>query len=241
MNSQRYQELLGHLLEGELSDAEAEELAAGLKARPELRRDLRSHLMLWELWSQQHTPERSSDAFLNAWKTRLRVEKEDGDAFAETMRARIGAPHPRTGAIELFARFLAGAIRRPKGMAWAASLLIAISAALLWFARARSAQAVTVLKGEAVCTACVLHETQDHAPALRVVVGPSTNTYYLDRTPAVAPLQGYFCSGPTAATAEGKARTQEGRRLFQAETITIPEANRPNEQSTDAAGTILSK
>ena len=227
MNSQRYQELLGRLLEGELSDAEAEELAAGFRARPELRRDLRSHLVLWELWSQQHTPERSSDAFLNAWKTRLRVEREDADAFAEAMRTRIGAPHLRTGAIEFFVRFFLGAIRRPKGMVWAASMLIVISAAVLWFARARSTQAVTVLKGDAVCTACVLHETQDHAPALRVVVGPSTNIYYLDRSPAVTTLQGYFCSGPTAATAKGKARTEEGRRLFQATTITIPEANWP--------------
>jgi hypothetical protein len=117
MNSQRYQELLGRLLEGELSDAESEELAAGLKERPEMRRDLRSHLVLWELWSQQHTPERSSEAFLNAWKTRLRVEREDADAFAEAIRTRIGVPHPRTGAIEFFVRFFAGAIRRPKGMA----------------------------------------------------------------------------------------------------------------------------
>ena len=143
------------------------------------------------------------------------------------MRSRIGTPPPRTGTIEFFVRFFAGAIHRPKGMAWAASVLIMISAAALWLAGARSAQAVTVLKGEAVCTACVLHETKDHAPALRVVAGPSTNIYYLDRSPAVTTLQGYFCSGPTAATAEGKARTEEGRRLFQATTITIPEANWP--------------
>jgi hypothetical protein len=232
MNSQRYQELLGRLLEGALSDAEAEELAAGLKEQPELQRDLRSHLVLWELWSQQHTPERSSDAFLNAWKTRLRVEREDPDVFAEAMRTRIDAPPRRTGTIGFFARLFAGAILRPKGMAWAASVLIAISAAVLWFAGARSAQAVTVLKGEAVCTACVLHETQDHAPALRVVVGPSTNIYYLDRSPTLATLQGYFCSGPTSATAEGKARTEEGKRLFHATTVKIPEANRANEQST---------
>jgi hypothetical protein len=241
MNSRRYQELLGRLLEGELSDTEAEQLAAGLKERPELQRDLRSHLVLWEFWSQQHTPERSSDAFLNAWNTRLRVEREDADAFSEAMRTRIGAPLPRTGAIQFFVRSVLGAIRRPKGMAWAASLLIAISLALLWFAGARSAQAVTVLKGEAVCTACVLRETQDHAPALRVVAGPSTNIYYLDRNPAVTPLQGYFCNGPTAATAEGKARTEEGRRLFQATTVTIPEANQPAEQPTNAAGTVLPK
>ena len=240
MNSPRYQELLERLLEGELSGAEAEELAAGLRERPELRRDLRSHLVLWDLWSQQHTPERSSDAFLNAWKTRLRVEREGADAFPETIRTRLGAPL-RTGTIEFFVRFFLGAIRRPKGMAWAASVLIAISAAVLWFAEARSAQSVIVLKGEAVCTACVLHESQEHAPALRVIAGRSTNIYYLDPSPALASLQGYFCSGPTAATAEGKARTKEGRRLFQATTVTIPEANRPKEQSTNAVRTVFPK
>jgi hypothetical protein len=235
MNSPRYQQLLERLLESQLSTAETEELAAGLRERPELRRDLRSHLLLWDLWSQQHTPERSSDAFLNAWKTRLRVEREDADAFAEAMGTRISAPHLRTGAIEFFVRSFLGAIRRPKGMALAASVLIAISAAVLWFAGARSAQAITVLKGEAVCTACVLHEIEDHAPAFRVVVGPSTNIYYLDRSPAVATLQGYFCSGPTAATVEGKARTKEGRRMFHATTITIPEVNRAKDQSTNPA------
>jgi hypothetical protein len=124
-------------------------------------------------------------------------------------------------------------------MAWAASVFIVISAAVLWFCGARSAQAVTVLKGEAVCTACVLHETQEHAPALRVVSGPRTDIYYLDRNPAVAGLQGYFCTGPTDATAEGKTRTEGGKRLFHAETVTIPEANQPREKSTNAAGTIL--
>jgi hypothetical protein len=234
MNSQRYQELLGRLLEGGLSEAEAGELAAELRERPELQRDMRSHLVLWELWSQQHTPERSAAAFLNGWKTRLRVEEEDSDVFADAMRTRIDAPPLRTGAIVSFVRVL-GAIRRPKGMAWAASMLIVISAAILWFAGAKSAQAITVLKGEAVCTACVLHETQDHAPALRVVAGLSTNIYYVDSSPALAALQSYFCSGPTTATAEGKARVEKGRRLFQAATVTFPEANRPNEKSINAA------
>jgi hypothetical protein len=234
MNSQRYQELLGHLLEGELSDADAEELAAGLRARPELRRDLRSHLVLWEIWSQQHTPERSSDAFVNGWKTRLRVESEEADAFAKATRNRIGPTHPWTGASDFFVQFFAGAIRRPKGMAWAASVLIAILAAVLWFAGARSAQAITVLKGEAVCTACVLHETKQHVPALRVIAGPRTNTYYLDPSPSIAILQSYFCNGPTAAIVEGKARTKEGRRLFHATTVTISEANQPREKSATA-------
>ena len=239
MNSQRYQELLGRLLEGELSDAEAEELATGLKERPEMQRDLRSHLVLWELWSQQQAPERSSDAFLNAWKTRLRAEGEDAEEFADAVQTRIGASHSRPRALATLMRFLLGGIRRPKGMAWAASVFIVISTAIFWLAGRRSAQAVTVLKGEAVCTACVLHESQDHTPALRVIATPSTNIFYLDRTPEIAALQAYFCNGPTAATAEGKARTEEGRQLFQVATIAIPAANRPAESSTNPVRTIL--
>src|SRR5262245_64312450 len=114
MNSPRYQELLGRLLEGELSVAEAEELAAELRERSELQRDLRSHLVLWELWSQQHTPERSSDAFLNGWKTRLRVEGEDAEAFAEAMRTRIGEPPLRSGAIEVVVTHFLGASMPPR-------------------------------------------------------------------------------------------------------------------------------
>src|SRR5262249_46477452 len=85
---------------------------------------------------------------------------------------------------------------------------IMFSAAVLWFAAARSARAVTVLKGEAVCTACVLHESQEHAPALRVIAGPSTNIYYLDRSPAIAALQNYFCGGPTAPAVGGKGKRE---------------------------------
>src|SRR5262249_16168873 len=157
-----------------------------------------------------------SDAFLNAWKTRLRVEKEDADAFAKAMRTRIAAPRLRTGAIGSFVRFFLGAIRGPKGMALAAPVFIIISVPAFWFAGGSPAQAVTVLKVKAVCTACVLHESHEHTPALRVIAGPRTNIYYLDRSPAVAALQGYFCGGPTASTVEGKARTKEGRRLFEA-------------------------
>ena len=126
-------------------------------------------------------------------------------------------------------------------MAWAASVLIMISAAALWFAGTRSAEAVTVLQGEAVCTACVLHESQEHAPAMRVIVAPSTNIYYLARNPAVATFQGYFCNGPTLATAEGKVRTKDGKQLFQATAVTFREANRPNEQSTNAVRPVPPK
>jgi hypothetical protein len=105
--------------------------------------------------------------------------------------------------------------------------------ALFWFASPRSAQAMTTIKGEAVCPACVLHESHEHSPAIRVTDGGATRIYYLDRNSAVGGLQDYFCSGPTPAVAKGKARTEQGRLLFDASTVTIPEANKPKAQPTN--------
>jgi negative regulator of sigma E activity len=51
VNRERYQILLGQLLDGEILSAEAEELIQGLRDQPELQRDLRRHLILWDAWS----------------------------------------------------------------------------------------------------------------------------------------------------------------------------------------------
>ena len=110
---------------------------------------------------------------------------------------------------------------------------------VLWFAAPRSAQAVTTLRGEAVCTACVLHESHEHAPAVRVIAGTVTNVYYLDRNPDLAALQDYFCGGPNAAIAEGRPRTENGRLLFEATTVTIPAASQPRETPTNSVRTIF--
>jgi hypothetical protein len=227
MNSARYEELLGRMLEGDLSDREAEEFAAELRANPARLRDLRRHLVLWEIWSQHQAPERSSEAFVNAWKTRLRAETEGADVFPDAVRAQIEARQPPPGVIEFFRWFIAA--RRPVRMAWAASLLIASLALVVWFAAPRSAHAVISIKGEAVCTACVLHESHEHTPAVRVIANSSTNVYYLVRNSAVAGLQDYFCSGPRPVTAEGKARMEAGRRRFEAEHVTIRDADKTRE------------
>jgi hypothetical protein len=223
MNSARYEELLARLFENELSGAEAEEMADGLDASETLRQDLRRHLVLWELWSQQQAPERSEDAFVRAWKMRLRAEAEDSDAFPDTVRAQLEARRSRPDLMESIRRFFA--TRRPVRMRWAAALANAGRVLVRCFAGPRSAQAVTTLKGEAVCTACVLHESDEHAPAIRVIAGSATIIYYLDRNPTVAALQGYFCYGPSPVTAEGKVRTEANRRRFEARTVTIPDGN----------------
>jgi hypothetical protein len=242
MITARYEELLGGLLDGELSAEETGELAVALNASPELQRDLTQHLVLWELWSQHVAPERSAEAFVAAWKTRLRAENEGADAFPQGVLAQVEAhgwrtrprlagppirswrrflPTPRP--IRAWAATLGAALRRPVGAACAAALVGAGILGLFWLVSPRPARAMVTIHGEAVCTACVLHESHIHAPALRVTAGGITRIYYLDRTQAMADLQNRFCSGPTPAVAEGTPRTEAGRQLFAARAVTFPE------------------
>ena len=76
MTPERYEELLGRLLDGEITPAEGEALAAALRADPVRRRDCRHHLELWDLHAQQLAPERSAESFMAAWNTRCQAERE---------------------------------------------------------------------------------------------------------------------------------------------------------------------
>lgn len=241
MKPARYQELSSRLFEGELSDAEAEELAGGLRLSPPLREELRGHLVLWETWSQAQAPERSAPAFVSALKTRFRAEKEDPAAFSEAVRGRLlaeagptlarpreEAPHhaggtrlpPRRSLSDWIGGVWLG-LRRPAGIV--ACLGIVGLVGLLWMAVPRSAQAVTTIQGEAVCTACVLHESQEHQPAIRVTDAGHARIYYLERNGTVSGHQDRFCGGPTPATATGKAKTERGRLRFNASSLALPD------------------
>jgi len=219
MNDARYPELLGRLLEGELSEPEAGELAGELRARPELQHDLQRHLVLWEVWSQHQTPERSADAFVAAWKTRLRAENEGADKFYATVRTGLEARSRRL--FSWLAPLWAG-LRRPTGIAWAASAAVAGLMVVLWLATPRSAQAVVTIQGEAICPACVLHEGDQHTPAIRVQKGGTTLIYYLEGSPALAVGQEYFCTGPNPITVEGKPRSEGGRILLTVSRAVLP-------------------
>jgi hypothetical protein len=245
MSPARYEELLGRLLEQELSEEDARELARGLREDAALREDLRRHLLLWELWSQSQSAERSAEAFLNSFKTRLRASDEDARAFSDAVRVRIknedraGQTEPRragdsavrggitsqlgslAGAI---ARLRQGRLRRP-GLALVASLGVAVLLALAWLGFPRSAQALTTIRGEAVCTACVLHQTREHLPAVLVIRGHSSELYYLSTNRATANMQPYFCGGPTPVVAEGKAKQHDGRLSFDAVSVNIVNTN----------------
>ena len=235
MNPVRYQELLSRLLDGELTQTEAEELARGLSGSPTLREDLRQHLVLWEVWSQQQTPERSADSFVKAWKTRLHAPSESAGAFSDAARTRLQA----SGMIESWIRACLATVRHPVRIAWAASLMLVGLVALFWLASPRSTQAMVTISGDAVCTACVLHESHEHLPVIRVTQGGAAQNYYLVRNPAVTGLQDYFCGGPTPATAKGTCKTSHGRRLFNAAVVTLPDSAKPKGQSTNDVRSIF--
>jgi hypothetical protein len=231
MNSQLHQEQVGRLLDGELSEAAARELADSLNAHPELLEDLRQQLVIWEMWSQHQAPERSEQAFIDAWKTRLRAASEETDAFQKSVKSRLEPPqqeHRMQWAAAL-ASMLQNLLRRRAGMTWAASLAVLGLVLLLWFGGSKPAQAVTTIEGEAVCTACVLHQGHEHMLAIRLTGTNAPAVYYLDLTPAVAGLQTRFCNGPTPVVANGRPRTERGRLLFEASRLVMP-ATPPQKQ-----------
>jgi YVTN family beta-propeller protein len=91
MSETRFEELLGRLLEGDIASSEAEELAHALELRPDLRLNLRRHLVLWEVWSQAQSEERSEEAFVRALRLRQRLEGEDAGVFADEVMSKLGA------------------------------------------------------------------------------------------------------------------------------------------------------
>ncbi len=232
MSPARYEELLGILFDDTLSPGQADELAAGLQSDPGLLRDLQEHLILWELCSQALAPERSADAFVAGWRTRLRAESESAGTFDGRVLARVAAARDRGPLREGFLasiRQAAGRLRRPLGIAWAAAGACVAVVAIAWLIVSHPARAAVVIRGEAVCTACTLHEGHTHDPAMRVTENGVTRIYSLDRTPSVSGLQDYFCNGPAPATAEGTVREQQGQLRFSARSVSLPTPPKPSD------------
>lgn len=204
MSTARFDVLVGALLEDGLTSAEAEELAALVRGDPVLRTDLRRQLVLWELWSQHHAPERSAASFLAACHTRLRAESQGGrETFVSSLHQRLAAPsHHRPAGRR-------PGWLRPRLVAWAAPLVAVFLVTAVWLAVPRPAQA-TSLRGEAVCTACILHLNHEHRPALRVRDGETTRIYLLDVDPARVPTLGDFCSAPVPVDATGEIHGRAG-------------------------------
>jgi hypothetical protein len=226
MNRERYDELTARVLDDELPSPEAEELAAVLRSQPELQRDFRRQLVLWEVWSQAVAPERSTEAFVAAWQTRLAAEAGTG-TFADHVHARLERQSSLLVRASAVLTSAWSVLRRPAGLAFTAAVA-AVVTFVIWLALPHSAQAMITIRGEAVCPACVLHEGHQHVPAVRVREGGKTLIYYLERSPSLTGLQGSFCSGPTPVTVEGKPHTAGGRVLLNVSHIELaPSPQKP--------------
>jgi hypothetical protein len=223
-DNSRYDELVAALHEDGLTAAQADELAALVRDRPELRRDLRRQLVLWELWSQQQAPERGAESFLAACRTRLRAESSaDGEEFLAALHRRQSHAARRTPPQRRW-------LPRPVILAWAAPLVAAAAALAIWLTLPRTAQATT-LSGEAICTACMLHESHEHRPVLRIQDGGTTRLCYLESDHPLYREIGNFCAAPIPVDATGGLRTENGRLILAVQALarhaTPPPAESP--------------
>lgn len=229
MSDARYHHLLGRLLDGELPPPEMEELARLVEARPDLRKDLRQHLELWEYCAQKYAPERSPEAFCAAWNTRLRAESPD-DHFSESMGQRLAADQAKPVSDSRVP------FRRPwwrrVPLAWAAGVAMVSLAAILaaaiagWRHRPSTkpvatiaTNAVVALAGESVCSSCVLHEDHQHAPAIRLTQDGVTRVVYVELCPLAKKFQSRFCGGPKPIWATGVLRTNANRVVLAVRTL----------------------
>jgi hypothetical protein len=235
MKLARYHELLGRMMDGELSGTEDEELGRALKDFPALREDLRQHLVLWEIWSQDQSPERSAQGFVHAWETRLSAEGESAEAFTAAVRSQLensdrrGCPEEahregrRWNAIGLRMALWFEGLRifsqRPAKLFWvlSAAMVVVVSA---WFATTRSTHAATTIQGEGICTLCTLKQGHEHLQAIRVIrPAAGTHLYYLEKNRISAGVD--FCDGPLPVVGKGYLKTNEARVSLEATELKV--------------------
>lgn len=229
MTDERFDELVQRVLDDELAGPDVAELAAEVRARPARRLELQQHLAVWELWTQQQAPERSAEAFLAACRTRLAADRGSAE-FVSAVTARVRRRESplaqlRAGVADAWHR-LASGWRAPVAMGWTAACALLV-AAFIWFEASRPLQAMTVVRGEAVCTACTLHQGHDHTPAIRVHGTAGDEIYYVvsDRRPVLR--LGDYCRAPVPLVAHGATDRRAGRHVIDIRTVDADRASRP--------------
>jgi len=221
MTDARSEYLSNRALHTALTEAEASELAQALTENSVQKNDFVQLLMFWETWSQNVAPERSAEAFVAAWKTRQSAEI-DSEGFAAAVESKLSNKPP-----SFIARLATSVgswlvwLRQPASLACTAAAVVALVFGL-WFVTTQTANARVSIAGEAVCPACVLHESREHSAAVRTRIAEAMQIYYLDRSPDLDKQQGVFCSGPNPIKVEGELRRPNGRLQLKAEHVEFP-------------------
>jgi len=233
MTRERYQELLQNLLDKELSPSEAIELTEGLRQHPEWLADLRQHLALWDVWSQQVAPERSAESFIAGWQTRVRAEA-GAEQFSKSVLDRVRAPTFRFG-VPFWKRW-----RWAWQIGFAVFALAFISMAALWTVQRISQARVSgenagflvqigtnrtvTIVGEGVCPCCVLHEVlpqngRPPNPAIRLKQNGVTRIIYLEFPGYTQVMHDQYFTGGTTVTVKGILRDEKGRLILTTSSI----------------------
>jgi hypothetical protein len=206
MSEARYHELLGRMLDGRISEADAEELRRGLETDQARLRDLREHLILWELCAQEQSPDRGADPFRQRFEARLMAEIDRGQGV-------VADPLP-------WAEPGSRLFRRRVHLACAAGVILALTAGLLWIRPTAGPEAadrrqgpvrLVSLKGEAVCTRCILHQTEACQLALRVHQSGREELWVVNDQGAESNLGRAYCHGATPVLAQGSLRSEHGQ------------------------------
>jgi len=199
MTEARYHELLSRLLDGDPAEADVEELRRELERDPARLRDLGDHLAFSEILAHELDPGRTPDAFWQGVQSRIAAEPP-----AETASRRVRLR-----------------LRLAAGMAACALAAVGIAA----FRSRQDAGTASVrtvgikrvsLRGEIVCAHCILHQTDDCRPVVRVheadrdeTIALSDNAIYRDF---------YLKQGcgrkPVPVIAEGVMRAEDGHPLL---------------------------
>jgi hypothetical protein len=216
MTEARYHELLGRMLDSRLSEADADELRRGLETEPARLRDLREHLTLWELLAQEHSPDRGADAFRRQFEARLMTEfnRPDG-VVADSLP-------PKAPGRRQFSRWVT--------LACAAAVMLGVTVGLLRIRTPPVSDAVDILpaagrlvslRGEAVCTHCILHETKACQLALRVSQSGRDELWAVNDQGAESNLGRAYCHSATPVLAQGTLRSEHGRQLLLATRLEV--------------------
>ena len=210
----RYEELLSLFLDGEPSEEELTELVGLLKDQPKLAEDFTQELLIWEAWSQEHAPERSADAFLSSFHTRLRAEDDAPDFQLAVTRQIKKRKNPF--------------IWQPL-LAIAAVLVILLSVSVFFNPADLNTGLISTaeaghiqIQGECVCLHCTLKMANRCKKAVRYVdENGEAHLLRLKRNELLSDYNSCFCRGPTLAIIEGEIIIENGEQMLLASSITL--------------------
>lgn len=210
----RYEELLSLYMDGDPTENELNELTEMLKSDRELAENFRQELLIWETWSQEHAPERSSEAFLAGLHTRLRAE-DDSSEFELSVTTQLKEQK--------------ALIRWPSLLAIAAAVVILLS--LGYFINpsdidtglVSTAEAAHVhIQGKCVCMHCTLKCEGRCRQAVRFMDENGVEQILpLRRDPHLRKYSKHFCKLASHVDIEGDIIQENGERILVATAIRI--------------------